>query len=125
MSVTTQERPIVKRQLVSYKPDHLTILPPGEIVAEKILEMGLGLKELADKCNLHTDQIVLLLKAELTLNDELAEQIEEITQLPKEYLLKSEETYQKDIVFHKANPNVPTVICNICANQLLADFYNP
>ena len=61
------------------KPNYITLLPPGRIIAEKIFEMGIDAPELARRCSLSLETIQQLLKAEIPLTNEIAKVVMQST----------------------------------------------
>ncbi len=65
-----------RKKAAPFKPNYIRLLPPGEIIAEKIFEMGIDASELARRCRLPLDAIQKLLKAEIPLTKDTANKIE-------------------------------------------------
>jgi len=98
-----------RQKAVPFQPNYVRLLPPGEVIAEKIFEMGIDDAELARRCNLPLDAIQKLLKAETPLTAEIADKIEKITWMNAEGLMRLETRYRKDLVFVQQHPDYPVV----------------
>lgn len=98
-------------QKVSYPhtPDYVRLLPPGEIITEKIFEMGIDAAELAKRCELPEEVITQLLEAKIPLSPEIADKLEKVTWMPAETLLRFEKRYQEDLDFIQKNPDYPVI----------------
>ena len=91
------------------KPNYITLLPPGKIIAEKIFEMGIDAPELARRCCLSLETIQQLLKAEIPLTNEIARAIEKVTWMQADGMMRIEESYQRNLAFHKEHPDYPVL----------------
>lgn len=87
-----------------FKPNYITLMPPGNVLEEKIEEMGLNAEELAEKTGLPIATIHAILKAEMAMTQEIAEALERITLIPRHHWFRYEEIYQKKMMFIKENP---------------------
>lgn len=90
-----------------HTPNYITLMPPGNVIAEKIFEMGIDPTELARRCNMPEDEIQQLLKAEIPLTAEVAARIEKVTWMPASLLLRFEANYRKDLVYVNQHPEIP------------------
>ena len=91
------------------KPNYITLLPPGKIIAEKIFEMGMDATELARRCNVSLDTIRQLLNAEIPLTWEIADAIEKVTWMQADGMMRVEESYQSNLAFHQKHPDYPVL----------------
>ncbi len=98
-----------RKKAAPFKPNYIRLLPPGEVIAEKIFEMGLSAVDLASRCEVSLDDIQKLLKGEMPLTDELAHKIELITQMGGKGLMQLEARYRKDREFLRQHPEFPVV----------------
>lgn len=92
-----------------HTPDYIRLLPPGEIITEKIFEMGINAEELAKRCEISVEIIQKFLKAEIELTVEMAEKLEQVTWIPAETMMKFEKSYRQDLRFLHDNPDYPTI----------------
>lgn len=91
------------------KPNYITLLPLGKIIAEKIDEMEIDEAELAQRCNMPLEKILKLLSAELPLTREVAEEIERVTCMQADGMMRIEESYQRNLEFHRKHPDYPVL----------------
>jgi len=91
------------------KPNYITLLPPGKIIAEKIFEMGIDAAELARRCRVSLDTIQKLLNAEIPLTQKIAKEIERVTWMQADGMMRIEEAYQRNLAFHKDHPEYPVL----------------
>ncbi|MCL2304957.1 MAG: hypothetical protein FWC43_09790 [Planctomycetaceae bacterium] len=102
--------PVLERKKATpFKSNYIRLLPPGEVIAEKILEMGIEEAELARRCRLPLETVQKLLKAEIPLTKELADKIEKVTWMNAEGMMRLETRYRNDLVFIQQNPEYPVV----------------
>ncbi len=98
-----------RKKAAPFKPNYITLLPPGKIIAEKIFEMGIDAAELSRRCNLPLETIQKLLKAEISLTKEIADKIEQVTWMQADGMMRVEESYQRNLAFHKEHPDYPVL----------------
>ena len=103
--MTVLERP----RSAPSKPNYITLLSPGKIIAEKMFEMGMDATELARRCNLSSDTIRQILNAEIPLTWEIADKIEKVTWMQADGMMRVEESYQSNLAFHKEHPDYPVL----------------
>lgn len=70
------------------------IVPPGEILEEKINELGLSTEEFAEQIGMSVDALVQLFKGRLALSETLATNLEAATEIPVEYWNRAEWAYR-------------------------------
>ena len=88
---------------------YVRLLPPGEVIAEKVFEMGIGVVELARRCELPPETIQKLLQAELPLTETIADKIEKVTWMNAEGMMRLETRYRNDLMFVQQHPEYPVV----------------
>jgi plasmid maintenance system antidote protein VapI len=98
-----------RKQAAPFRPNYVRLLPPGEVIAEKIVEMGIDEAELARRCELPPETIRQLLNAETPLTKEIADKIEKITWMNADGMMRLETRYRNDLEFIRQNPNYPVV----------------
>ena len=98
-----------RKKAAPFKPNYIRLLPPGEVIAEKIFEMGIDEAELARRCELPLETIQKLLKAEISLTKEIADRIEKVTWMNADGMMRLETRYRNDLVFIQQNPDYPVV----------------
>jgi HTH-type transcriptional regulator/antitoxin HigA len=70
------------------------VVPPGEILEEKINEMGLSTEEFAGRIAATTEALVQLFKGRLPLSTNLAFRLECATGIPADYWNQAEANYR-------------------------------
>ena len=98
-----------RKKRVAATPNYITLLPPGKIIAEKIFEMGIDATELASRCHIPLETIQKLLEARIPLTPEIAREIERVTWMQADGMMRVEEAYQKNLAFHKDHPDYPVL----------------
>ena len=98
-----------RKKAAPFKPNYVRLLPPGEVIAEKIFEMGIDDAELARRCGLPLETVQQLLKAETPLTKEIADKIEKVTWMTADGMMRLETRYRNDLVFIQQNPDYPVV----------------
>jgi len=98
-----------RKKAAPFRPNYIRLLPPGEVIAEKIDEMGIDAVELAQRCELPQEMIQKLLKAEIPFTKEIAEKIEKVTRMSAEGMMRLETRYRNDLEFVQRHPDCPVV----------------
>jgi plasmid maintenance system antidote protein VapI len=98
-----------RKKAAPFRPNYIRLLPPGEVIAEKIGEMGIDEAEFARRCALPLETIQELLKSELPLTEEIADKIEKVTLMNAEGMMRLENRYRNDLMFVKRHPEYPVV----------------
>jgi len=98
-----------RKKATPFQPNYIRLLPPGEVIAEKIFELGIDANELALRCSLPPETIQQLLNAEVPLTKEIADRIEKITWMDADGMMRLETRYRNDLEFMRQNPDYPTV----------------
>ena len=70
-----------KKRTYPHTPNYIVLLPPGEILSEKLSEMELDVKGLAECSGLSIETIQGLLKAEIAVTQVIAEKLEKATRI--------------------------------------------
>jgi addiction module HigA family antidote len=73
------------------------VVPPGEILEEKINEMGLSTEEFAKRLGMSTEALVQLFKGRLPLSPDMASRLEEATDIPAAYWNQAETHYRQKL----------------------------
>ncbi|MDR1268308.1 MAG: hypothetical protein LBK82_02175 [Planctomycetaceae bacterium] len=109
---TTLEKPKTKKKKTPYAslphtPNYIYLMPPGEVLEEKIFEMGIDVAELARRMEVSVKTVEQLLKAEIPLTQTLAEKIEKVTWMPTALMLRFEVGYRNDLKYAMEHPEIP------------------
>ena len=86
-----------RKKAAPFRPNYIRLLPPGEVIAEKIGEMGIDETELALRCELPPETIQNLLQAAIPLTREIADKIEKVTWMNAEGMMRLETRYRNDL----------------------------
>lgn len=101
------------------EPNYITLLPPGEILAEKLDEMGVSAETLAQRMGLPFETIRKIIRAKIKVTPEIAELLERETQIPVYNWLRHEECFRDTFNRVKKGlfPNRYITYCNVCSKQ--------
>jgi len=73
-------------------------VPPGSMLEEKIAEMGMTVKVMAEQIELTPTEARRLLEGEIVLTYELADKLEDLTGISHEVWNNWEQTYRDDLI---------------------------
>ena len=73
------------------------VVPPGEVLEEKINEMGLSPEEFALGVGISTEALVQLFKGRLPLSRGMASRLEDATDIPADYWNRAEANYRRKL----------------------------
>jgi len=73
------------------------VVPPGEVLEEKINEMGLSTEEFAQRIGMSTEALVQLFKGRLLLSSAVASRLELTTGIPADYWKRAEANYRRKL----------------------------
>jgi addiction module HigA family antidote len=77
------------------KRDYIVLMPPGDVLREKIFELGLDVTELAKRCKLPLATIQGILDATTEMTQMIAEKLEHVTWIQADSWMRMEENYRK------------------------------
>ncbi|MDR3183340.1 MAG: hypothetical protein LBT89_10595, partial [Planctomycetaceae bacterium] len=100
-----------------FKPNYIYLMPPGELLTEKIGEMGIDAAELANRMQVPAETIEKLLKYEIPLTQPLADKIEEATRMSAAFMMRVEQSYRTKLVFAAEHPEIPAYLGEEIVNQ--------
>jgi plasmid maintenance system antidote protein VapI len=92
-------------------------MPPGEVLEEKMFEMGINVAELAKRMKVSVKTVEQLLNAEIPLTQTLAEKIENVTWIPASFMLRVEKSYREKCIFAAEHPEIPAYRGTEIVNQ--------
>ncbi|MCL2005570.1 MAG: hypothetical protein FWG73_05335 [Planctomycetaceae bacterium] len=95
---------------LSHSPKYITILPVGEMIDEKISEMGIDVAELARRMELPLETVEQLIRFEIPLTREYAEKLEQATLMPADVMLHFEAWSQEKFAFAMEHPEIPAYL---------------
>ena len=96
-----------KKRTYPHTPNYIVLLPPGNILSEKLSEMEIDVNELAERSGLLVETIQSVLKVEIAVTPEIAEKLEKGTRIPVDNWLRHEEGYRKNLEYSKQHPEIP------------------
>ena len=94
-----------RKKASSFRPNYIRLLPPGEVIAEKIGEMGIDEAEFALRCELPPETIQQLLQATIPLTKEIADKIEKVTWMNAEGMMRLETRYRDNLELVQRHPH--------------------
>jgi len=71
--------------------------------------------------NTPVETIEKLLQAEISLTEELAARIEDVTHMPAPVMMRAEERYQERLVYAMAHPEIPAYLDDEIINQSITE----
>jgi len=92
-------------------------MPPGEVLEEKMFEMGIDAAELARRMKVPVETIERLLRYEIPLTESLAQKIEKATWMDAEMMMQHEKSYRAKLAYAMDHPEVPAYLGNKIINQ--------
>ena len=81
-----------------YEPDYVVPVAPGELLREKLQEMEMTTEQFAEQSGLAIEAVELFYIGRLPVDTAIAETLERITQMPKDYWLRFEKQYRDDLI---------------------------
>ena len=75
--------------------NYIVLMPPGDVLKEKIFEMGMDASELAHHCQLPVETIRGILDTSVEMTQMIAEKLEQITRIQADSWMRMEEDYRK------------------------------
>jgi len=81
-----------------HTPNYIIPVPPGEILEEKLGEMGMTVEQFAEQAALPLEQILLLFKGAVPLTPGIALKLEAVTEIPVDNWNRYERRYREDLL---------------------------
>ena len=107
-TLTEPKRHVPKH--LSHSAKYITILPVGEIIDEKISEMGIDAAELARRMELPLETVEQLIRFEIPLTREIADKIQEVTWMSADLMMQHEASYREGLAFAMEHPEIPAYL---------------
>jgi len=117
MSTTLARPKQRKKRGLPHTPNYITILPPGEIIAEKMFEMGIDAAELAKRMKVPVETIEKLLRFEIPLTESVAKKLEKATWMDAELMMQHEKSYRTKLAYAKEHTEIPAYLGEEIINQ--------
>jgi len=96
-----------RKQRLPHTPNYVTIRSPGDILRDKIGEMGIETVELAKQMKVPLEIVEQLLRSAIPLSEELAQRIEIVTQMPAAVMMRAENRYREKLISAMLYPEIP------------------
>jgi len=77
------------------KTNYIVLMPPGDVLKEKIFEMGMDATELAYHCKLPVETILGILDTTTEMTQTIADRLEHVTRIQADSWMRMEENYRK------------------------------
>jgi plasmid maintenance system antidote protein VapI len=85
-------------------------LPPGELIAEKIFEMGIDAAELAKRMKVPVETVEKLIRYEIPLTESVAKKLEKVTWMPADSMLRCEVRWREKLAYAMEHPEIPAYL---------------
>jgi plasmid maintenance system antidote protein VapI len=106
-----------KKPDLSHKPNYICILPPGEIIAEKMFEMGIDAAELAKRMKVPVETLEKLIHFEIPLTESMAKKIEKVTWIPVRAMMSHEKNSRENLKYAMEHPEIPAYLAGKIINK--------
>ena len=106
-----------KKRALPHTPNYINILPPGEVIAEKMFEMGIDAAELARRMDVSVETIEKLLRFEIPLTREVADKLEKATWVNADLMMRHETFYRTDLAYAMEHPEIPAYLGTEIVNR--------
>jgi plasmid maintenance system antidote protein VapI len=119
MSTTlTQPKPKQrKKRHLPHTPNYIYLMPPGEVLEEKMFEMGIDAAELARRMKVPVETIEKLLHVEIPLTESVAKKIEKATWMNANLMMRHEKSYRAKLAYAMEHPEIPAYLGDEIINQ--------
>ena len=107
----------IPKNIPSHTPNYINILPPGDIIEEKMFEMGIDAAELARRMGVPVETIEQLIRFEIPLTRDVAEKIQEVTWMNADLMMRIETSYREKLAFAMEHPEIPAYLGTEIINQ--------
>ena len=85
------------------KKNYVVLMPPGDVLKEKIFEMGVDAITLSSRSKLPIETIQGILDATTEMTQTIAEKLEHVTQIQADSWMRMEENYRTRIKLTASN----------------------
>jgi len=75
--------------------NYIVLMPPGDVLKEKIFEMGIDASVLAHHCKLPVETVQGILDTTTEMTQVIAEKLEHVTRIQADSWMRMEEDYRK------------------------------
>jgi len=112
-----QQKKRIPGRIPSHTPNYINILPPGDIIEEKMFEMGINAAELARRMEVPVEIIEQLLRFEIPLTRAVAEKLQKATWMDADLMMRHEASYREKLAFAMEHPEIPAYLGTEIINQ--------
>ena len=112
-----QQKMPVPQHVPSHSPNYIYLMPPGEIIEEKMFEMGIDASELAKRMEVTVEIIEQLLRYEIPLTKDVTEKLQKATWMDAGLMMRIETGYQEKLAFAMEHPEIPAYLGTEIINQ--------
>ena len=99
-----------KRRYLPHTPNYIYLMPPGEVLEEKMFEMEIDVTELARRMKVSVETIKKLLCFEIPLTESLAKKIEKTTWMDAKMMMNHERRYRTNLAYAMEHPEIPAYL---------------
>jgi HTH-type transcriptional regulator/antitoxin HigA len=92
-------------------------MPPGEVLEEKMFEMGIDSAELARRMEVPVETIDQLLRFEIPLTEDVAQKIEQATWMNANLMMRHEANCRRNLAYAMEHPEIPAYLGDEIVNQ--------
>ena len=117
MSTTLAQPKQKKKRYLPHTPNYIYLLPPGEVLEEKMFEMGIDAAELARRMDVSVETIEQLLRFEIPLTEDVAQKIEKVTWMNANLMMRHEKSYRTKLAYAMEHPEIPAYLGEEIINQ--------
>ena len=86
--------------------NYIVLMPPGDVLKEKIFEMGMDASVLAHHCKLPVETILGILDTSLEMTQVIAEKLEHVTRIQAEFMDENGRRLSKAKKINRQSPKV-------------------
>ena len=112
-----QQKKRIPERIPSHTPNYINILPPGDIIEEKMFEMGINAAELARRMEVPVEIIEQLLRFEIPLTRVVAEKLQKATWMDADLMMRHETSYREKLAYAMEHPEIPAYLGTEIINQ--------
>jgi plasmid maintenance system antidote protein VapI len=84
-----------RKKAAPFRPNYVVLMPPGDVLKEKIDEMDIDATELASRCKLPVATIHGILDTTTEMTQIIADKLEQVTWIQADSWMRMEENYRQ------------------------------
>jgi plasmid maintenance system antidote protein VapI len=117
MSTTLAKPKQQKKRHLPHTPNYIYLMPPGEVLEEKMFEMGIDSTELARRMEVPVETIEQLLRFEIPLTEDVAKKLETATWMNANLMMRHEASYRRNLAYAMEHPEIPAYLGEKIVNK--------